>query len=371
MRAKFIGAALSSAFLIALPALAIAQDGEEEQANQEEQEPGGGDIYNAETDGRLPRTNQRVQSIEPSLIPAHDIDTATRTVFAGIDECQNLIETNPDFSVEFRSLSLAIGDPSVIEREASFYRLERGSGRNLSCPEADDCNQLGEESIETVDLQTLKVSVPFQTLSGLTNTGVCDEGEVNQAYYLQLRLRDFSLLTAEYFYVEGRVIFDLVRPAAPALRDAMATEDSITVEFERSSSTDVVGHYVLFGTEPFEGGVLPGEATSRGARRIEGASDSEKGTVTISGVEPGQTIYIAVAARDRAGNYSVVSEPIEATVFATVNFWDLYNEAGGAEAGGYGCAFAAGGPGAAASLIGLALVAFGFRRRRGQAMRGE
>lgn len=289
----------------------------------------------AQEEVRPPRTSDFVNDVTVELTPSHGADIGRSTVYAGIAQCNSLINNNPHFSVDFRTTTTVDMTQDLNYDGVHFYRLERDENVRPVCPADDPCNEVRSDDI-TRQTNRVEVSLPFRELSGHSNAAICDEGEIDEVYYVQLRLTNRSTVPgAEWTYEEARVVFDLVRPDAPTLTDVFATEFSISVEFDPSESGDVERHSVVYGSQPFEGGVLPADATTRTPRPIEGA-DATSGRVSVE-LDGGESLWVAVAARDRAGNYSLVSDPMEVTVAQTRNFWDYYVEAGGAEEGGYGC----------------------------------
>lgn len=286
-----------------------------------------------------PQTSTYVNEVMPSMEPSFQTDGAT--AYAGIDQCQTLIESNPRVDATYIT-NVQITDPDLYGGVYHF-RFDRGDERSIACrsPDGDlheECQgQLDEEDV-TIEANEVDAEIRFQELTGLSSTDVCDDEEYDASHYVQLRLRDYTATGVdfgEWQYADARFVFDLVRPDAPSITDAMATENSIQVEFERSEAEDLRNHAVVYSTESFEGGELAEEVSDRSPRRIEG-EEAESGRISAS-LEGGDTVYVAVVSRDHAGNYSVVSSPIEATVIETRGFWDFYVEGGGQESGGYGC----------------------------------
>lgn len=289
-----------------------------------------------EVDARAPTTSALVENVQPTLEPSFLTDGAT--VYVGINECERLISENRDFQVTFRT-NVNIETIETFDG-AFYYRDERGGGARLACPDESGCNDIPEDDIVR-DNRNIELTVPIRDLLGRNNVAVCEEGELDKSLYTQVRIREAAAIGAEWRRPEARVVFDLVRPEAPTLTDAFATEFSISVEFEGSTSLDVERHAVIFSSESFDGGVTPAQATSRTPRVVEGDVDVDSGRVTVE-LEGGSTVWVAVAARDKAGNYSLVSDPMEVAVTSTINFWDVYRDGGGSEEGGHGCQVAGG-----------------------------
>ncbi len=308
-------------------------------------------------DARTPTTGRLVDDVEISLEPSHTIDGAT--VYAGIDQCNRLISDNRTVRVTYEA-NVTVENQDIFGG-AYFYRVDRDSEASRSnCPDDSGCNDIPDSEVE-IQNNEVTVSVPFRTLSNLTNPSICDEGGYDRSFYIQLRLRDL-ISGDEWSRSEGRVVFDLTRPEAPTVTDAIASEYAIRVEFEPSTSQDVSRYHVVFGSEEFSGGTLPEDATSRTPRPLEGGADADSGRVSVE-LPAGQDLWVAVAARDEAGNFSGVSDPIRVTVMGTQNFWDYYRDAGGSEEGGYGCSSTGGAPPMGALVL-LALVMGGVLVRR-------
>lgn len=315
-----------------------------------------------------PQTSRFVDAVSLQMEPTHRFDNGT--LYAGIDECERLIEDDRIFNVTFET-NVFIENPDLFGG-VYRYHFPRGEERQIACRTEEgalheDCaGELDDDDIALFEFN-VDVDVSFQDLTGLTDSAVCDEGELDQSHYVQLRLRDESgtgIDLTEWSFAEARLVFDLVRPERPTLVDALATENSIRVEFERSSTDDVRRHLVVHSTEPFEeGDLLDDIATTRSPRAVEG-DETESGQVTAE-LEGGTTVFVGMVARDEAGNYSAVSAPMEVTVTETADFWDYYVDAGGEEEGGYGCGQAAQAPGAALWwLAAIFLAALWWRRRQ-------
>ena len=113
------------------------------------------------------------------------------------------------------------------------------------------------------------------------------------------------------------------------------------------------------GTSPF---------ADMGCTKIVTISGTGKTSGTAKGLTNGTTYRVTLAGRDAAGNYSPVSDSIEATPMDVQDFFGAYTAAGGAEKGGFGCSSTEGGAGLLgwlAALLPLSMMPGAlFRRRR-------
>ena len=305
-------------------------------------------------------TSGEVNTASILVEPNHTIDD--RTLYAGIQECQALVgeEDTDEESVSFEyDTSVNLQETSLYDGVFHYPRERGANSRNCvqdgelqdDCREIDD--DLEEYSVEVSDDGfEVSGSVGFRTLSGVESVEDCQEyeGELDEEYRIQLRLRRAT--DADWERSEVRLILDLIRPDAPELSDALATEHTIRVEFEGSESDDTRQHRVIYSTEPFDAGDLA-EDIMDNPRAIEG---TESGRVNVA-LTPGSTVYVAMVAEDEAGNFSVVSEPMETTVLETDGFWDVYVDAGGDEQGGYGCQSATAAASTVMSVAALMLLA--------------
>lgn len=273
-----------------------------------------------------------------SMEPNYEIPEGEGTAYAGVDECERLIDDDRTVEVVFETaVDLTIDDRRF--GGVYHYRDERGEAPgSFRCVDQDgDMQDDCEWEFDSDDYQIfpgeVEVTIPFQELTDLDDSEICETGNLDMEYFIQLRLREGATSDFEYDYADVRVVFDLIRPGPPELSDAFATQSTIQVEFEASDSEDVDRHHVVYSSESFDEGDLWEEFTDRSPR---GVSGQESGQIDAQ-LSPGDDIYVAMVARDRAGNYSVVSEPMEVTVTETRDFWDFYVDDGGEEKGGYGC----------------------------------
>lgn len=309
------------------------------------------------------QTSQWVEDSSIFFEPTHEIDGFT--AWTGIEECRSLIE---DGTVE------ATFETNVrIEDDDYFggmfhYDAPRGEGADLSCVDEDGdqheaCTEISEDdlSFEGDPASIIEADVSFSELTGLEDEADCQAGELDRNHYIQLRLRGDRAdgTFSEWERSELRVIVDLIRPDAPELTDVLVTANTIRVEFERSESEDVDGHAVVFSDQSFEAGQRPEDVMDRAPLVVPG-EEPDSGRVDVD-LEEGDTIFVGMVSRDRAGNYSTTSDSMEATVVETRGFWDFYVEAGGDEEGGYGCSAAGTPAGTVGWAVVLALLALAAR----------
>ncbi len=289
-----------------------------------------------------------------------------RTAYAGINQCETLIDENRVISVDYDMNLDLQGDTSLFG--GLYYRdLERSEGSRVACRDSDgnvreDCVEIGSDDY-TTEVGQVGVELSFEDLTGYDDVEICDEGEVDRHYIFQLVSRGRSQTTGDttdWEQSEVRFVFDLIRPDAPTLQDAFATETTIEVEFEESETDDVETHHIFWSRDSFSAGDLPGDVNpDRTPRSVEG---SESGSMSAD-LDAGETIYVGMTSRDRAGNFSPLTEPIELQVVETNSFWDFYVDAGGEEEGGYGCQ-KGGAMGTSLAMILAGLIGLGLVRRR-------
>jgi MYXO-CTERM domain-containing protein len=317
-------------------------------------------VQSTSAEAREPATSTLVTQVTPSLPTSHLVDGATAWV--GIRGCERMVSRDEMVAVLFRTQmdTTAVGaDGLSLFKEAVWYGLERGSATNVDCATDDRCRQIPSENVNQT-AEEIQVSVPMRTLVGFTNSALCESSAIDQEFFLRIYLRS-DVVSATWIPVEGRIIIDTVRPEPPSGLTAVATQNTVRVEYTPSPSTDTSRHVAVVSTSPFEGGEIAGESQQlRPVSRIrEGVGEIEVSQTA------GTSLYVALAAQDETGNYSILSEVVETEVVQTIDFWDDYREAGGAEEGGY-CSAAGGAQGPLGLLWPALMVAgyLGFVRRR-------
>jgi len=159
----------------------------------------------------------------------------------------------------------------------------------------------------------------------------------------------FGQTENSYLEADGALVLDRTRPPRPPTVEAGATENILKVGFRSPSRREDVENYsVVFSSQQFNADTPPEELADRDGieiRPLSGVStdaeESGRRTGRVTGIEQeaGDKLYVAVVSRDRADNYSKVTMAERSTipVNRSVDFWEKYNEAGGAEPGGCAC----------------------------------
>jgi MYXO-CTERM domain-containing protein len=176
--------------------------------------------------------------------------------------------------------------------------------------------------------QVIEVEVDFEELTLFTSTAAC--ADVDREFFVRAHLREIAN-DEDLELADARIIVDTVRPIAPTVTDITVTESLIRVEFEPSSSPDLLRYRVIYSTEPLTEGSLPDEISAQGS--AFGNEEVVSGEIDVE-LAPGETVYVALAAQDETGNLSPISAVSEATALETTDFWEAYKQAGGAEEGG-------------------------------------
>ena len=205
---------------------------------------------------------------------------------------------------------------------------------NDACTESiateDDCT-----SIATASTLSESISVNFTAaqLFGSAITGESDcYDSANDGSYHVLLVHQFEDSEGDITERASRLTIDLdlARPESPTGVEAAAGESTIEVSWGDVSAAE---GYVVFYSETL-GDVLtdPPEQISASSQTV-----STGGTTSItlsSGISVDTTYYLTVAAESSSGNLSLVSESVSVTTVPTQDFWELYQRAGGQEAGG-------------------------------------
>lgn len=332
-----------------------------------------GVVPSGEAEARDPRQSQYVQNTEAAALGEALISDNGATITAGIHVCRKQIEADAQVKFSFTT-GYANDDPVQGDAEQFFegpyiYELSRGSNDAVDCreDEAPDCQTLGEDAL-TLSEGVASVEVALSDLLGFSNAELCETEGTDMEHFVQLHiLPNTTTVEAESDYTEGRVIMDLIRPEAPALDSeayATATTMRLTLALSEDDEDDL-SYYAVVSTEPFEAGQLDEVPANGDGIAFTVNPDTGEGEVAVE-LEEGTVAYVAVAARDEAGNYSLLSNDIEVDVLETDDFWDYYVDAGGAETGGYGCASTGGSSTSLWTLLVATMVLGVGRRRRRQ-----
>jgi hypothetical protein len=291
------------------------------------------------------------------------------TSFMGIAECRRAAQDNIPVTVRFESrvdlASEQFFGGRLLENVYTFG-VDRGTTAGVDCSVAGSCATLSSSSVMFSGLN-IDATVRFRDLTGIQGPADCETGELDREYFIRIAFRtnpNSNVVDTE----DMRLIVDTVRPAPPAGFSAQATEQRIRFEWDASPTGDVNSYSVFYSEREFEGGVLPANLPSgviRAGSTVM-AGGVQRGSVPAT-LTSGDTIYVAVSARDLALNDSVVIGPTPVEVIATTDFWSSYRAGGGEELGGYCAAVPASG-GAPVRIVwmvtGLVCVGAMVRRRR-------
>ncbi len=299
----------------------------------------------------------------------YQLDDLQTTAFLGVDECVDAIEQDAEFTVQFTLLTPFTSPITDDLFEASYtFRVDRDDTTAVSCAGNEVCTTLDQQSDLTITDTAVQVSLSARELFQISDPVDCATVTSDDEFFVRLTWDPDRSTEGAFSTADMRFILDTTRPDAPTLDDALATENTISVGWTDSSASDLDEYALVYATESFSGGVLPTEVTAAisSARNQRVANNESNSQDVTADLTPEATVYIALASRDQAGNYSELSTVVETTVVDTVDFWEAYRNAGGSEEGGY-CAHTPAGapshvPGALVILGGLVLA--GLRRQR-------
>jgi hypothetical protein len=282
--------------------------------------------------------------------------------------------------------------------EGNLFQVWSGTTCNLkdSRTEDDDCVQVLDAIPENTAEVTIKVQDIVQKPGegagiGTGTDATCLEATSTAStprslFFVVLNQADQEPLGFDTWEFE----FDLTSPAAPTGLSAGPGESSLSLEFEAPDG-ETITHYRFYCSDvasemPADPDTSAGGADSGSSSNADGtctstkliagqappagvdcgrksATASDSGT-TDSDLTNGATYAVAVAAEDKFGNVSVLSNIDCATPAEVTGFYEAYRAAGGQGGGGF-CSFA---PARRAAIpIGIALLvacAALVRRRR-------
>ncbi|RDV38257.1 hypothetical protein DV096_10620 [Bradymonadaceae bacterium TMQ3] len=323
----------------------------------------------AEAEARTPRRSPLVQDTQAATLGTALISDDGATITAGIKVCSKQIEENSQvkfsFTTTYANDDAVLGDAEQFFEGPYTYELEREANNAINCREDEnpDCQTLSEDALTIAD-GVAEVEVALRDLVGFSNAELCETEGTDMEHFVQLHiLPNTTTVATEADYTEGRVIMDLIRPDAPIPDEGVSTASKMQLTVQVAEAEDVSGYFALISTERFEGGQLPSEM----GREDELVPINLNATTGVGqfgvDLEEGTKVYVAVASRDEAKNYSVLSEPLEVDVVPTEDFWDYYVGAGGSETGGYGCTSTGGSSTSLWTLL-VATMVLGVGRRR-------
>lgn len=284
-----------------------------------------------------PATSTRVSSVTFESSYGTVSPSASNTLLIDIEQCKLAVQNDGDIRVRYTTTNF---DPSSTLMTAGIYYYQgvyyfeqgRDQGSSPSCF-SSGCNQVEMNSVTRATTSVL-AEVPFRTLTTLTSAQACETASTEQDHFIRLQIYDGT----NGDQADAKILVDLVRPAPPEDFDAVVTEGSVALSWTAGASGDVAGYRLVYKTSEFEGGVLPDEVEGAQQGFASDSSTLESDAI-IADQTPGQTIWLAVATVDDAGNESALIGPKPFTVIDTVDFWEYYKGRGGDEEGGY-CAHA-------------------------------
>lgn len=304
-----------------------------------------------------------------SVVDNEGGDPLTR--FLGVEGCRQNINQNTKISVTFTAAS-GINFTEDVDGQQRLdavfiYGVESGSDM-VTCP-GSACTEIREEPNSDrliVGASSVRVFLDFTEFVGITDPDEC--ADFRREYFVRLVLRpntgDESVLH------EARLVVDTERPPSVTLSDVIATESNVELEWEVPEDTSDIKSYTLYySTEAFTGGVLASSVSGLRTGGSQGSNDGGRTRMssTVS-LDPGQTIWVSVAARDQTTNESLLPEPLSTNVVETTDFWEYYRQNGGTETGG--CSSTDADATWLALLLVLGLVGLGRRRRAMLAIAG-
>ncbi len=271
-----------------------------------------------------PEQADLVTSVSLQLPSSFDIEE--ETAYIGITGCESMVRNQGKITTTWETVfDPTTADGGELVRDFWFFSVDRGAGARIACGESGDlCTAVDDEDVDFTS-STLTVELDFTELAELEDPEECTG--FDSEFFVRATVReDVDLDTNQN--ADARYIVDTVRPSAPSGLTAMVTEDTIDVEFEGSADQDVSRYFVFWSTSPFEGGANPDELELN--RKVLGEDPSGSVSVDLTT----DAVYVAVAAQDETGNFSMLSGVVESNVVETRDFWEEYKAAGGTEDGG-------------------------------------
>ncbi len=314
-----------------------------------------------------PATSTDVTALSFSNLPFRfTLDEAT--AYIGLTECQQLVSSNSDVTIDLttsydlRSVNI---DATTLFQASYTFGVDRGSSAGVTCTEST-CTLLSDDAT-VLSATSAKITTSFRGLTGLTTAAECDAG-IDREFFIRLTFNRANQSTTTLARVDARLLVDTIRPEPPLAFDVLATEDALRASWEDSPSADRAAYGIFYSTQSFDGGVLPQESAVTLSRAVVNIpANGNTSNQTTASLTPGQQLYVSLATRDAAGNFSTLLDPIQIEVLDTIDFWEAYRASGGSERGGY-CAQA---PVERRAPVGLGMMAalgaaWMWRRRRRQ-----
>ena len=321
----------------------------------------------------------RVSSTSAGGIDDAQSETGTddTTLLIGLEACRAAVRSNSNLRASFET-TLPLTNENV-----ELYTFSTPAGRTgaVNCPEVINNNNNDDDDVGCTDLRekrgdfgemSMVLNVTDLTFSELTGIDEASECEgINRDFFLRISIDpniNNDNNNGRRDEEDIQFTLDTTLPGPAELEEVFATESGVTATLPREPM-DAEGYVVVVLREPLlvagqtieDLGDLVIEPRATSAARNEGG----KRVVSVGGfssLQPGETVHLAVAARDRAKNVGPLSMSLAATVLDETDFWESYKAAGGAEEGGY-CQ-AGGRSGAPLSLGALLLMMGAWRLRR-------
>ncbi len=263
---------------------------------------------------------------------------------------------------------------------ANLFEVWSGSNCNVKTnrDENNTCIQVaeGDPVSHVVKVSVQDILQKEQTVGAGIGTGsedTCNQGgssgETKRTLYFMIL--DQNALEAAPIMQQWAFSYDLVAPATPTGISAGPGEQSLIVEFTAPTDKDLSKYRFYCAAD--EGGCtssalmagadvttpLPEGVVACGDTTAAGASDGN-----ATGLANGSSHAVAVAAEDKLGNLSPLSEIACGIPKEVTGYFEAYRAAGGQAGGGF-CSFAP--PRRGAVPLGLATLLLGLsllRRRR-------
>lgn len=284
--------------------------------------------------------------------------------YMGIEDCKSSVESaqitvSYDSSIDLTQDTGLAG--TYYYSGAYHFSVDVSSGTAVNCSTDSVCATVDTDDVSR-QTDGADISIDFDELSGISTQDECETASTEQELFIRLEVTDGTTYDA----ADAKITLDLIAPEVPESFTAVATEDTIQVNWVDGSSGDIAAYRVVYSTTEFSAGKTPEElqdADSTLDVRLLSDSDSDSGSFAAE-LEAGAQLYIGLATVDEAGNSSAVIGPLTVEVVDTVDFWEFYKGQGGSEEGGYCATGRAGRPAGAPALVVLAgLLLLGVRRR--------
>lgn len=318
----------------------------------------------------------------------------------GVEDCRELEDERIRFRYEVTASSQAARFTNIEFAQVRVVEFARDQAAPSDCtpPNPSGCAQLNDNTVDnpatTLDIQPLpgqflnsarfqiEVSVEFGTLMALNdereevcqftdaadpatptsdtgmNTGdtaLGDAGsrpprgetEGDRLYVSRIFINGLQTVNDDVeAMIDAPLLLDRTRPSRPSDVRAAATENVLKTRFvPPKDDSDVDDYHVFYSNEQMGQNLIPEQLGNREnveQRTLTSVSEKDNGDLTgrITGVSQnvGDPLYIAVVSEDRAGNFSELRRTERpADVQQSIDFWEQYKQAGGAEPGGCAC----------------------------------